>query len=85
MSKAGTPDSLLSLYQADGHVALRIRAIAGGWGARRNLNQMGLHVGDVVSILHRAPLGGPLVIESRGSRVAVGRQMAEKIQVEVIP
>jgi DtxR family Mn-dependent transcriptional regulator len=84
MSKARESDSLLNLCQADGHVALRIRSISGGWGARRNLNQMGLHVGDVVSVVHRAPFGGPLVIESRGSRVAVGRQLAEKIQVEVI-
>jgi DtxR family Mn-dependent transcriptional regulator len=84
MSKGSKSDSLLSLYQADGHSALRIRLISGGWGVRRNLNQMGLHVGDVVSVVHRAPFGGPLVIENRGSRVAVGRQLAEKIQVEVI-
>jgi Fe2+ transport system protein FeoA len=84
MSKDKELDSLLDLCQADGHVALRIRAIAGGWGVRRNLNQMGLHVGDVVSVVHRAPFGGPVLIESHGSRVAVGRQLAEKIKVEVI-
>jgi DtxR family Mn-dependent transcriptional regulator len=84
MDEARKFDPPFTLYEADGHSALRIRLISGGWGVRRNLNQMGLHVGDVVSVVHRAPFGGPLVIENRGSRVAVGRQLAEKIQVEVI-
>ena len=49
---------------------------------RQGLNQLGLHVGDEIAVLHRAPLGGPLLIENRGSRVAIGRQLAEKIGVE---
>jgi Fe2+ transport system protein FeoA len=84
MGKVRKFEPPLTLYHAERRSALRIRAISGGWGARRNLNQIGLHVGDVVSVVHRAPFGGPLVIENRGSRVAVGRQLAEKVQVEVI-
>ncbi|MGD0921871.1 MAG: FeoA family protein [Terriglobia bacterium] len=84
MSDKMESDPPLSLYRAKRHVTLRVLSISGGWGVRRNLNQMGLHVGDVVFVVHRAPFGGPLVIENRGGRVAVGRQLAEKIQVEVI-
>jgi Fe2+ transport system protein FeoA len=46
---------------------------------------MGIHVGDEVRVLSRAPFGGPLLIESRGTRVAIGKQLAEKIKVEIIP
>ena len=77
-------DATVNLYQAQNHSVLKLIAISGGWGARRNLNQLGLHVGDEVVILRRAPLGGPLVIENRGMRVAVGRRLAEKIEVEIL-
>ena len=75
----------LSLYRAKRHVTLRVLSISGGWGVRRFLNQIGIHAGDEVRVLSRAPFGGPLVIENRGSRVAVGKQLAERLRVEVIP
>ena len=75
-------DPAVNLYQAKPRSLLKISSISGGWGVRRNLNQMGLHVGDELSIVHRAPFGGPLVIESRGNRVAIGQQLAQKISVE---
>jgi Fe2+ transport system protein FeoA len=77
-------DPAVNLYQAKPHSLLRISLISGGWGVRRNLNQMGLHVGDELSIIHKAPFGGPLVIESRGNRVAIGQQLAQKISVEAV-
>ena len=77
-------NAAMNLYQAEDHSVLKLVAISGGWGARRNLNQLGLHVGDEVVILRRAPLGGPLVVENRGMRVAIGRRLAEKIEVEIL-
>lgn len=77
-------DASMNLYQARNLHALRISLISGGWGVRRNLNQLGLHVGDEVSIIHKAPFGGPLVVENRGHRVAIGRRLAEKIGVEAL-
>jgi len=83
--KAITPKtSLLTLDQARAHSTLKITSISGGWGVRRNLNEVGLHVGDTIRILRRAPFGGPLMIVSHGTEVAIGRQMAEKVKVEVI-
>jgi len=35
-------------------------------------------------VLRRAPFGGPLVIDNRGTHVAVGKQLAKKIKVEVL-
>lgn len=79
----GRLDAPVNLYQARLHSVLRISLISGGWGVRRNLNQIGLQVGDEVSVVHKAPFGGPLVVENRGNRVAIGRRLAEKIGVEV--
>ena len=75
----------MNLYQARNLAELRISLISGGWGVRRNLNQLGLHVGDKVSVIRKAPFGGPLVVESRGHRLAIGRRLAEKIGVDVLP
>jgi len=78
------PTSLLTLDQARAHSTLKITSISGGWGVRQNLNEVGLHVGDSIRILRKAPFGGPLMVVNHGTKVAVGRQLAAKIKVEVI-
>jgi len=78
-------DSPMSLYEAGDHAKLRILLITGGWEVRRSFNQMGIHPGDRVRVLRRAPFGGPLVIENRGTRVAVSKHLAQRIRVEVLP
>jgi len=77
--------SAINLYEAGDHARLRILLITGGWEVRRSFNQLGIQPGDRVRILRRAPFGGPLMIDNHGSQVAVGKQLAEKIQVEVLP
>ena len=74
----------MNLYEADDDAELRILLITGGWEVRRSFNQMGIQPGDRVRILRRAPFGGPLMIDSQGTRVAVGKQLAEQIHVEVV-
>jgi ferrous iron transport protein A len=78
-------DSPINLYEAGDHAELRVLLITGGWEVRRSFNQMGIQPGDRVRILRRAPFGGPLMIENQGAKVAVGKQLAEKIRVEVLP
>jgi Fe2+ transport system protein FeoA len=83
--KANTPKTTLhTLDQARANSTLTITSISGGWGVRQNLNEVGLHAGDTIRILRKAPFGGPLMVVSHGTKVAVGRQLAEKIKVEVI-
>jgi ferrous iron transport protein A len=83
--KTGSSKAIpLTLYQAQANSTLKVLAITGGWGARRNLNEVGVHVGDTVRIVRRAPFGGPLIIQSHGAEVAIGRQLAEKVKVELI-
>jgi Fe2+ transport system protein FeoA len=78
-------DPPLTLYQAESNATLKILLISGDWTVRRSFNQMGVHTGDRIRILFKAPFGGPLVIENHGTRVAVGKQLAENVRVEVLP
>jgi Fe2+ transport system protein FeoA len=85
MRETANFDSPMSLYEAGDHAELRILLITGGWDVRRSFNQMGIQPGDRVRVLRRAPFGGPLVIDNKGTRVAVSRQLAQKVRVEVLP
>jgi len=53
-----------------------------GWGFEKRLMDMGLTPGTRVTVVKSAPFHGPLEIYVRGSRLALGRGMAERIFVE---
>ena len=74
----------LNLYQVDTSTALKVLLIQGDWETRHFFSEMGIHSGDQVRVLCKAPFGGPLVIENQGTQVAIGKQLAEKVQVEVL-
>ena len=59
------------------------RSLRRGWGFRKRLEDMGLTPGTKVTVVKSAPLNGPLEVYVRGSRLAIGRGMAERIFVEV--
>jgi len=61
---------------------VRIVEIRGGRGIMRRLVDLGFIPGSVVRVL-RSFGSGPLLIEVKGSRVALGRGLAMKILVEV--
>jgi len=85
MSEPAKFDTFPNLYQARDHASLRILLISGGWGVRRSFNQLGIHAGDCVQVVRRAPFGGPLMIENQGTNVAISKQLAEKVRVELLP
>ena len=85
MRDAANFSSPMNLYEASDHAELKILLITGGWDVRRSFNQIGIQPGDRVRILRRAPFGGPLMIDNQGTHVAVGKQLAEQIRVEVLP
>jgi ferrous iron transport protein A len=84
MSHKAKSDPPLSLYKVEGQSYLKIQAILGGWEIRRSFNQIGIHAGDRIRVVCRAPFGGPLIIDNQGTQVAVSKQLAEKIKVEVL-
>jgi len=53
-----------------------------GWGFKKRLMDMGLTLGTRVTVVKSAPFHGPLEVSVRGSRLALGRGMAERIFVE---
>jgi DtxR family Mn-dependent transcriptional regulator len=63
-----------------------VSSIKAGHGRGRvfgkRLMDMGLTPGTKVSVVKSAPFHGPMEIRVRGSRLAVGRGMAERIFVE---
>jgi Fe2+ transport system protein FeoA len=52
-----------------------------GWGFEKRLMDMGLTPGVEVLMVKSAPFHGPLEVVVRGSRLALGRGMAERIFV----
>jgi Fe2+ transport system protein FeoA len=75
----------MNLAEAPMAKPLRILRIAGGEVVRRRLLSMGFHPGDVVELDSMAILKGPILVRSAASdnRVALGRAIARKIEVEV--
>ncbi len=58
-------------------------SIDSGQQAKRRLEDMGLTPGAEISVSRTAPLGGPVEIRVRGSSLAIGRGMAQKIYLKV--
>lgn len=75
----------MTLDQADRHSTLRVLLISEDRAARRALNQLGLHAGDRVQVVRKAPFGGPLLVKTHGSQVAISRRLAESVRVEIVP
>ncbi|HKZ43919.1 MAG TPA: FeoA family protein [Anaerolineales bacterium] len=60
----------------------RIVSFDGGHQLALKLRQYGLFVGDRVRIVRSAPFNGPILIESNGREIALGKGIAGKIMVE---
>jgi ferrous iron transport protein A len=52
-----------------------------GWGLRRKLADMGLTPGVTVRVLNNQ-IAGPVIIDLRGSRLALGRGMTQRVLVK---
>lgn len=62
---------------------VRVIVIDGGHRVRAHLNTLGIHVGDWLTVVERAPFRGPVLVEVNGTRLALGRGVASKVQVEI--
>ncbi len=62
----------------------RITKIQGGPGFFRKLNVLGIRKGQILKIITKQPLMGPLTIEFGKSQITLGRGMAHKIIVDVL-
>ena len=72
----------MRLLDAVDQVELEITGYSGGHGIANKLRQLGLMPGDRLVITKRAPFRGPIMIESQGRSVALGRGVAARIEVQ---
>lgn len=68
----------LSMVQSGESV--QVAAIRAGWGLQRRLADMGLTPGVRVKVINSGGRG-PVVLDIRGSRLALGHGIAHKIMV----
>jgi len=45
---------------------------------------MGIHVGDMLQVKRCVSFGGPMLIESRGTSIALSKEYSERIKVEPV-
>ncbi|MEM2111441.1 MAG: FeoA family protein [Candidatus Bathyarchaeia archaeon] len=79
---------LTALKEGESGIITSVKANPGpgggkGWGLKKRLLDMGLTPGTKVTVVKSVPFHGPLEVHVRGSRLALGRGMAERIFVEI--
>ena len=74
---------MMALDTVDVKRRVRVMVIDGGHRVRAHLNTLGIHVGDWLTVVERAPFRGPVLVEINGTRLALGRGVASKVQVEI--
>lgn len=70
----------MPLSMAQSGESVQVAAIRAGWGLQRRLADMGLTPGVRVKVINSGGRG-PVVLDIRGSRLALGHGIAHKIMV----
>lgn len=63
---------------------VRITSIEGEPGYMVKLNRFGIYAGDTARVVRRAPFDGPILLEVGGMEIALGKNIASQIMVEVL-
>lgn len=71
-----------TLEKAASGQPLRVSDIKGGHAVRSRLATLGVFPGVVLQVVVRGPLGGPVLVEVDGTRLALGRGVARQVLVE---
>lgn len=58
-----------------------VTEVRGGCGIRKRMADLGLNIGMDVMVIH-SEYGGPLLVDLKGTRYAIGRGLAHHILVE---
>jgi Fe2+ transport system protein FeoA len=76
----------VALVDAPRNTPLRVDELLGGENVRRRLLSMGFHKDDLIELDSQAIMRGPVLVRNltSGTRVALGRGVAQKILVEVV-
>ena len=74
---------MMALDTVDVKRRVRVMVIDGGHRVRSHLNTLGIHIGDWLTVVERAPFKGPVLVEVNGTRLALGLGVAAKIRVDL--
>ncbi|MDP8256368.1 MAG: transcriptional repressor [Candidatus Alcyoniella australis] len=77
------PDRVLPLSLVRDGLRAQVVQIEGGSNLKQRLTSLGLTPGDEIEVCHNT-FAGPFVIKVKGSRIALGRGMVDRIQVRRI-
>ena len=61
---------------------LTVSNVRAGWGLQRRLAEMGLNPGVSIRVIDGHSWRGPMILDLRGSRLALGHGVAQKIMVK---
>lgn len=81
----GSQPAVVSLDKLSRPGKVEVLEVTGERGASRMLAQLDIRPGVVLIVHRQAPLGGPILVESGGTTAAVGRGLASKVKVRVLP
>jgi ferrous iron transport protein A len=59
----------------------QVMSLRGGFGLQRHLASLGIVPGKIVQKITTQPIGGPIMLEVEGARIAIGRRMAGRVVV----
>ncbi|MGZ7095862.1 MAG: metal-dependent transcriptional regulator [Methanobacterium sp.] len=74
--------NLISLIDLKEQNKAKVSFIRGDYNIIRRLLDMGITIGAIISVIKVAPMGGPLELAVRGSKLAIGHDIASNVFVE---
>ena len=72
----------MTLDQAREGQVVVVKDLLGGFGFRRRLLSLGIYPGERLRVVKSGFFGGPILVEVRGTEVAIGRGAASRVVVE---
>ena len=72
----------MTLDQVQEGAVVVVKSLFGGFGFRRRLMALGIYPGERLRVIKSGFFGGPILVEVRGSEVAIGRGAASRVEVE---
>ena len=72
---------IFSLTELTNNNVVIVKKIIAGHKAHRFLADLGIHEGEKIRVVKNDV--GPIIVEVKGTRVAIGRGLASKIEVAV--
>lgn len=76
-------ENLIPIMDLKDHQQGKISFIRGDYKIIRRLLDMGITIGAIISVQKVAPLSGPIEVAIRGSKLAIGRDIACNVFVEL--